>query len=411
MQRGFLHSGEFPSPSLRSSRLSEPSTKPPTPAVGGSTFGLEKEARPGRALLKSSGKPHSPAVFVDSEPKVVQNLRCPPRDSNIIFEQSGRGNNWAFGFKESEKLCDLTLEAVRQEVERRPSVVGFNMVHGLSGGTGSGLGSRVIAQLREEYPKLFLLTTSVGGSNFGDTCLQPYNTLLTLKALQDNADAICFYSNDEVGELLRSEAKQTAHSVTGRGGGRNEPFVFTVPDTNRLIARGMVGLFAPTIVSSHNGSGSSSGSLTHRKFDAGSFVTAVAPLSSSKYVYVRSALQPRNSILSSASPARALADEVSRAFKKYRHNTQPVHNFAAFWVARGDADVAATATTYATVRKGKSKQQQAFQRLPATTLREEDLFHPLSREIMKKMPFARWNPHPATGLVSHHRFTRVCFFS
>ena len=96
-----------------------------------------------------------PAVFVDSEPKVVHHLRSTPRASNVVFEQSGRGNNWAFGYEGSERLCELTMDSVRQELERqRTAAHGFNIVHGLSGGTGSGLGSRIVARLREEYPKL-----------------------------------------------------------------------------------------------------------------------------------------------------------------------------------------------------------------------------------------------------------------
>ncbi len=365
----------------------------------------------------SSTSPPSPAVFVDSEPKVVQHLRCPPRPDGVVFEQNGRGNNWAFGYSGSASLCDGALEAIRREVERRDVVRGFNLVHGLSGGTGSGLGSRLVGSLRASFPKLYLLTTSIGGSNFGDTCLQPYNTLLTLQALQDNADVICYYNNDDVGQLLASASSQK--HAAGRGAAAaaaaREPFRFSVADTNRLIAQCMVGLFAPVtspVNGGRAGAGFSNAVMQRRAFDPGEFVSTTVPLPSAKYVSVRCALLPHDTILSSASPSRALVDGVSRAFSKYRQNLRPVQNFAAYWVARGElgpnpkrsggsaSRLSSGNSSVGAVAASQEPHLAARTGPNPPPLSERHLFHPLSMDIMKVLPFAGWNATPIAGWTS-----------
>ena len=78
---------------------------------------------------------------------------------------SGRGNNWAMGYEDAplngERLGDKTLEIYRREVERADYYKGVVLVHSLAGGTGSGLGSRLIESLRDEYPTNFITTISV----------------------------------------------------------------------------------------------------------------------------------------------------------------------------------------------------------------------------------------------------------
>jgi hypothetical protein len=157
-------------------------------------------------------------------------------------------------------------------------------------------------------------------------------------------------------------------------------------------------------------SSSSSEWVAFQPFDAGAFVSATAPLPAAKYVAVRCALQPHNTILSAAAPARALAEVAARAFPKYRHNTQPVENFAAYWIARGDLDVGrldSRASKSGGHRGASGGGGGGARQQPATALREEDFMHPLSREIARKMPFVDWNPLPCTGVASHHTFAQA----
>ena len=51
------------------------------------------------------------------------------------------GNNWAIGhYTDGAKMIDRVLDAVRIEVEACDCIQGFNVIHSIGGGTGSGLG-------------------------------------------------------------------------------------------------------------------------------------------------------------------------------------------------------------------------------------------------------------------------------
>lgn len=53
------------------------------------------------------------------------------------------------------------MEIVRKEGELCDSIQGFQIVHSIGGGTGSGLGSLVLNSLSEEFPDRILCTYTV----------------------------------------------------------------------------------------------------------------------------------------------------------------------------------------------------------------------------------------------------------
>eukprot|EP01034_Spumella_vulgaris_P041706 gene41706-51684_t len=71
------------------------------------------------------------------------------------------------------------------------------MTHSLGGGTGSGLGSLLIDKMKEEFPGKILSTFSVIPSpKVSDVVVEPYNAVLGLHHLIENAD-ICFMFDNE----------------------------------------------------------------------------------------------------------------------------------------------------------------------------------------------------------------------
>ena len=55
------------------------------------------------------------------------------------------GNNWAKGYYiEGAQLLDSVLDAVRREAEQCDHLQGFQVIHSLGGGTGSGLGTLLV---------------------------------------------------------------------------------------------------------------------------------------------------------------------------------------------------------------------------------------------------------------------------
>lgn len=67
---------------------------------------------------------------------------------------------------------------------------GFMLLHSIAGGTGSGLGSYLLENLNDRYPKKLIQTYSVFPNNEEAVIVQPYNSLLSLKRLTTNADCV-----------------------------------------------------------------------------------------------------------------------------------------------------------------------------------------------------------------------------
>jgi tubulin gamma len=69
---------------------------------------------------------------------------------------------------------------------------GFMMLHSIAGGTGSGLGSFLLERLNDRYPKKIIQTYSVfpDTQNSGDVVVHPYNSLLAMRRLTQNADSV-----------------------------------------------------------------------------------------------------------------------------------------------------------------------------------------------------------------------------
>lgn len=64
------------------------------------------------------------------------------------------------------------------------------MTHSIGGGTGSGLGSRILGLLEDHYPEVFRFTASVFPSNDDDVVTSPYNSLFSLYELSKHADCV-----------------------------------------------------------------------------------------------------------------------------------------------------------------------------------------------------------------------------
>ena len=71
------------------------------------------------------------------------------------------------------------------------------MLHSIAGGTGSGLGSYLLERLNDRFPKKIVQTYSVfpDTMNAGDVVVHPYNSLLSLRRLTQNADSVVVLDN------------------------------------------------------------------------------------------------------------------------------------------------------------------------------------------------------------------------
>jgi hypothetical protein len=173
-----------------------------------------------RALFRRHGEVAGVAartVFADTEPRVVHEFLSDPRrdwvtSKNTICEHAGRGNNWAEGYLGSVEFVAKTMEALRREVEACDWFRSAYMYHSLGGGTGSGSGSRVLQEMRDAYPRCCLGSVAIAPSASCESPIFTYNTMLSLWQLQQHADAIMLFTNDD----LEARAAQSLQFLTNK---------------------------------------------------------------------------------------------------------------------------------------------------------------------------------------------------
>ncbi|KAI5106096.1 tubulin delta chain [Silurus meridionalis] len=246
--------------------------------------------------------------------------------SNIIEGKGGRGGNWAYGYHgergETENaLLQKTMEAVRREAERQDYYGGTVLLHSLSGGTGSGFGSRLCEDIREEFPVGHILTMSVVPHQSGESPLQHYNTLLSLAALHRSTDGILLFHNDHV--LSQAGFQQKSHA--GFGAVSCGFPQSTLSAMNAHITSCMAGLLMP-LRSLTTGSGQGLG------IEPWELVRSVCPVPTAKLLYTAQASA------SETTHWDTLVSETLRNLPQFSPDGKPYSSRAVLAVARGNQD-------------------------------------------------------------------------
>jgi len=174
------------------------------------------------------------AILMDLEPGTMDSVRAGPfgqlfRPDNFVFGQSGAGNNWAKGhYTDGAELIDAVLDVVRKEAESCDCLQGFQLMHSLGGGTGSGMGTLLITKIREEYPDRIISTFSVVPSpKVSDTVVEPYNATLSFHYLVQHADLCHMLDNEAFYKICFRTLKLTSP---------------TYGDLNHLVSAAMSGI-------------------------------------------------------------------------------------------------------------------------------------------------------------------------
>lgn len=125
-------------------------------------------------------------------------------------------------------LLEEVLDVTRREVEGCDSLQGFQLLHSIGGGTGSGLGSLIMDNIRQEYPDRIFNTCSVLPTPWiSEAVVAPYNTVLSLHHLIENSDYTFCIDNEAINDIC----KKTLHISNAN---------FT--DLNHLISLGLSGV-------------------------------------------------------------------------------------------------------------------------------------------------------------------------
>ncbi|GFY68614.1 tubulin gamma-1 chain [Trichonephila inaurata madagascariensis] len=150
------------------------------------------------------------AVLLDLEPRVIHSIMKSPyaklyNPENIYLSEAGggAGNNWAVGHTQGEKLNEEIFDIIDREADGSDSLEGFLLCHSIAGGTGSGMGSYLLERINDRFPKKLIQTYSVfpNQDEISDVVVQPYNSLLTLKRLTQNADCVVVLDNTSLNRI------------------------------------------------------------------------------------------------------------------------------------------------------------------------------------------------------------------
>ncbi|KAK0897444.1 gamma-tubulin [Friedmanniomyces endolithicus] len=144
------------------------------------------------------------AILLDLEPRVIERIQNSaygniynPENIFMLKEGTGAGNNWAAGYARRGEIEDELLDMIDREADGSDSLEGFMLLHSIAGGTGSGLGSFMLERLNDRFPKKLIQTYSVfpDTQTAPDIVVQPYNALLALRRLTENADSVVVLDN------------------------------------------------------------------------------------------------------------------------------------------------------------------------------------------------------------------------
>jgi tubulin beta len=164
---------------------------------------------------ESSGKYAPTCVMFDLEPGVLDVIRGGEtkemyKPTSFVHAQSGAGNNWAKGhYTEGAELIDEVMDATRKEAENCDQLQGFQVCQSIGGGTGSGMGTLLVSKVREEYPDRIMSTYSIFPSpKVSDVVVEPYNALLSIHQLIENADEVSVIDNEALYDICFTTLKK-----------------------------------------------------------------------------------------------------------------------------------------------------------------------------------------------------------
>eukprot|EP01083_Nonionella_stella_P045988 123176_1 len=155
------------------------------------------------------------ACLIDLEPgthDVIQasHLKSLYDSNNFCFGASGAGNNFAKGhYTEGAELIDEAMDIIRRETELCECLQGFQLTHSIGGGTGSGMGTLVLMNLRDNYwDKINTTYTVFPSPKVSDVVVEPYNATLAIHQLLENADKTFVLDNEALFHITHNVLKQ-----------------------------------------------------------------------------------------------------------------------------------------------------------------------------------------------------------
>ncbi|XP_011181638.1 beta-Tubulin at 65B [Zeugodacus cucurbitae] len=152
------------------------------------------------------------AICVDTEATTIENLHKRSslyRPENFVAGTDSAGNNFARGYHtDGAEILDAVLNSIRREAESVDSLQGFQILHSIGGGTGSGLTALVMNALVDEYPdNLISNYVSIPSPQMSQVVVEPYNALLSMPSLIHNSHLTFCLDNEALFQIVSRNLK------------------------------------------------------------------------------------------------------------------------------------------------------------------------------------------------------------
>lgn len=127
-----------------------------------------------------------------------------PRNIHLSERGSGAANNWEKGHSYGVQYEEELLNLIDREADKCENVSTFQMFHSVAGGTGAGVGSKLLELISDRLGSKKLVNTFLvfpSNEKTSDVVVQPYNTMLTLKRLIEHSDGTVVFHNDALNSI------------------------------------------------------------------------------------------------------------------------------------------------------------------------------------------------------------------
>ncbi|KAJ8934168.1 hypothetical protein NQ314_013550 [Rhamnusium bicolor] len=81
-------------------------------------------------------------------------------------------------------------------------MTGFQVVHSIGGGTGSGMACLLLEKIKEEYPDRIISNfTVIPSPKVSDTVVEPYNATMAISSLIETSDETYTIDNEALHDI------------------------------------------------------------------------------------------------------------------------------------------------------------------------------------------------------------------
>jgi len=178
------------------------------------------------------------SIFVDTEPSVIDDIRISSMgnmfhpDSMLAFKKDAR-NNYFEGRRMAAELriSDAVMDRVRLAMDLCSNAQGFFVFHSFGGGTGSGVGVKILDDLRDLFPKKSIIQPVIYPSkSYSSTIVEPYNCIFATHESRETVDLSLMMDNEAAYNVCKKNLQL-----------KNPHF----KDVNRLLAQCISGCTGP----------------------------------------------------------------------------------------------------------------------------------------------------------------------